>query len=142
MMAASGGTIARRTGLALGLGAAAGVLLAGEARAADAGPMVKVTVLYGAPGDPAAFESYYAQKHMPLVYAAPGIARIELGKPLPGPDGKPPAYYRITELWFDNAAALQAVTARPDWAAIVADVPNFASGGATILVSAIEPKAA
>jgi hypothetical protein len=34
-------------------------------------------------------------------------------------------------------AKMQAVTGMPDWRKIVADVPNFASGGATIVVCAI-----
>jgi uncharacterized protein (TIGR02118 family) len=134
------GGVARRTGLAFGLAAASGGLLL--AAGADAGPngkgMVKVTVLYGAPTDPAAFESYYADHHMPMVYAVKGIARIELSRPMPGPDGKPPAFYRLTELWFKNAAAMKAVTGRPEWKQITDDVPNFATGGATILVSTLE----
>ena len=75
---------------------------------------------------------------MPMVYAVKEIAHIELGRPAPGPDGKPPAYYRITELWFESMPAMQAVMGTPAWQKIVADVPNFASGGATILVSQVE----
>lgn len=131
--------IARRTGLVLGLAAAGGMLLAAPTGAADATKgAVKITVLYGAPKDPAAFEKYYAGTHMPMVYAVKGISRIELGKPQPDPDGKAPAFYRITEVWFKNMQALQSVTARPEWKKIVDDVPNFATGGATILVSEIE----
>nr|WP_294508327.1 EthD family reductase [uncultured Rhodopila sp.] len=135
----TGVAVARRTGLGLALAAAGAALLAPAAEAAASGKgMVKVTVLYGEPKDPAAFESYYLGKHMPMVYRVKGIARIELGKPGPGPDGKPPAFYRITELWFKDAATLKAVTSRPEWKKIVDDVPNFASGGATILVSPLE----
>lgn len=136
-----GGTMPRRTGLALGLTAmAASVLAASSASATPAAGkgMVKVTVLYGAPKDPAAFEAYYAGSHMPKVYKMQGISRIELGKPMPGPDGKPPAFYRITELWFKDAATMKRVTAKPEWQKIVDDVPNFATGGATILVSPLE----
>lgn len=132
------GVMARRTGLAVGLAAVGGVLLATSARADDTKGAIKVTVLYGAPKDPAAFEGYYAATHMPLVYAVQGIARIELAKPLPGPDGTAPAYYRITELWFESMQAMQGVTSRPEWKKIVDDVPNFATGGATILVSLVE----
>ncbi len=135
----SGGAVARRTGLALGLAVAiGGVLLASGGRAADMKGWIKVTVLYGAPKDPAAFEAYYAGTHMPMVYAVKGIGHIELAKPLPGADGKPPAFYRITELWFESMPAMQGVMALPEWQKIVADVPNFASGGATILVSQVE----
>jgi uncharacterized protein (TIGR02118 family) len=134
----NGSAIARRTGLAFGLAAVGGALVAATARAADMKGMIKITVLYGAPKDPAAFEDYYAKTHMPMVYAVKGIAHVELAKPLPGPDGKPPAYYRVTELWFESMPAMQGVMALPEWKKIVEDVPNFASGGATILVSTVE----
>jgi uncharacterized protein (TIGR02118 family) len=133
------GAVARRTGLTLGLAAVGGAMLAARADAGTDGKgMIKVTALYGAPKDPAAFEAYYASTHMPMVYAAKGIARIELSRPMPGPDAKPPAFYRITELWFDSPEAMKAVTSQPGWKKIVDDVPNFATGGATILVSQLE----
>ena len=34
--------------------------------------MVKITALYGMPKDPEAFEKYYAETHMPMVYACRG----------------------------------------------------------------------
>jgi uncharacterized protein (TIGR02118 family) len=139
LMTDKSGAVPRRTGLALGLAAAGGVLLAKHADAASEGKgMVKVTALYGTPKDPAAFEAYYAGTHMPMVYQVKELARVELGKPMPGPDGKAPAFYRITELWFKDAATMKAVTERPDWKKIADDVPNFATGGATILVSVLE----
>jgi uncharacterized protein (TIGR02118 family) len=97
---------------------------------------IKITVLYGAPKDPAQFEKYYTEKHMPMVYAA--VKRTELGKGIPNPDGSPPPFYRITELYFDSAEQLQQITATPEWKKIVDDVPTFASGGATVLLSKIE----
>ena len=131
--------ITRRAGLAFALAFAGSVALTMPTNAASEGKgMIKVTALYNAPKDPAAFESYYASTHMPMVYAVKDIARIELGKPMPGPDGKPPSFYRITELWFKDADTMKAVTTRPEWQKIVADVPNFATGGATILVSPLE----
>jgi uncharacterized protein (TIGR02118 family) len=137
-MAGNCGALARRTGLAIGLAAMGGMLLAASGQAAEMKGGVKVTVLYGAPKDPAAFEEYYAKSHMPMVYAVKGIARVELAKPLPGPDGKAPPFYRITELWFDSMPAMQDVMAQPEWKKIVADVPNFATGGATVFVSQVE----
>jgi uncharacterized protein (TIGR02118 family) len=132
----------RRTSLgvaAVGLAAVGGVLLATGANAGSEGKgMVKVTVLYGDPKDPAAFEQYYANHHMPMVYAVKDLARVELSRPMPGPDGKAPAFYRITEIWFANPATMKEVTSRPEWKEIAADVPNFATGGATVLVSILE----
>jgi uncharacterized protein (TIGR02118 family) len=128
--------VPRRAALSLGVAAAAGLIAGPTARAAAGG--IKITVLYGAPKDPAAFEKYYLEKHMPLVYAVKEIKRTELAVGLPGPDGKPPAFYRVTELWFDSPEHLQQVAAMPEWKKIVEDVPNFASGGATVVISKIE----
>jgi uncharacterized protein (TIGR02118 family) len=42
--------------------------------------MVKLTVLYGHPDDPAAFEEYYANTHMPLVDDMPNLQRYEAAR--------------------------------------------------------------
>lgn len=128
--------VPRRTALALGLGALAGIAAGFQARAEGNGSL-KVTVLYGAPKDPAAFETYYLEKHMPLVYAVKEIKRAEISMGLPSHDGKPPAFYRIAEIWFDNPEHMKQVTSMPEWKTIVDDVPNFASGGATVVISKI-----
>jgi uncharacterized protein (TIGR02118 family) len=125
----------RRTALTLGLAAVAGLVAGSESRAAGGG--LKITVLYGAPKDPAAFEKHYAQTHMPMVYAEKGIQKIELALGVPGPGGAPP-FYRITELWFESAEKMQEVTSTASWKKIVEDVPNFATGGATVLIAKVE----
>ena len=132
--------LSRRGALGLGLAAGAalvmGTMVAAEAATKAKG--VKLTVLYGAPKDPAAFEKYYLGTHMPMLYKVKGIKHIELAKGLPGPDGKPPAYYRVTELWFSSMKQMQSVTGTPPFQKVVADVPNFATGGATIVTGQIE----
>ena len=128
--------IPRRTALVLGLAASAGVATPCVARA-EAGN-VKITVLYGEPKDPVQFEKYYAETHMPMVRAVKEIKHIELAKGLGAPEGAKPAYYRITELWFESAEQLFKVSATPEWKKVVDDVPNFATGGATVILSKIE----
>ncbi len=98
-------------------------------------PALKLSVLYGHPQDPAAFERYYLGTHMPLVAAAPAPARAEATIGLPGPDGSAPPYYRLFEAWFDSTEHLIAVTSSPAWQRVVAGVLYFASGGVTILLS-------
>ena len=132
------GGIGRRSALGVGVGAGAALMLGTMADAEAAAKGVKLTVLYGAPKDPAAFEKYYLGSHMPKVYKIKGIKHIELAKGLPGPDGKPAAYYRVTELWFSSMKKMQSVTGSPGFQKIVEDVPNFATGGATIVVGQIE----
>jgi uncharacterized protein (TIGR02118 family) len=130
-------SIDRRNAIGLGVAAASVLVVGASAMAEAAAKGIKITVLYGMPTDPAAFEKYYAENHMPMVYKQKGIHRVELAKGLPQPDGKPPAFYRITELWFSSAKKMERVTGTPDWKKIVDDVPNFASGGATVLVSQV-----
>ena len=62
-------------------------------------------------------------------------ARASLG--LPGPDGSAPPFYRLFEAWFDSPEHLSAVTGSSAWQKVVADVPKFATGGVTILLSQV-----
>jgi hypothetical protein len=75
--------VPRRAALSLGFAAVAGLAAAAVARAETGG--IKITALYGPPKNPEQFEKYYTGTHMPLVYTS-GI---------PGPDGKPPPFYRF-----------------------------------------------
>jgi uncharacterized protein (TIGR02118 family) len=99
--------------------------------------MVKLVVAYGTPEDPAAFDAYYASTHTPLVHAIPNLRRFEAGKILGTPDGAPAPFYFLAELSFDSAEALQAAMGSPEGQAAGADVPNFASGGATLMIAQI-----
>jgi uncharacterized protein (TIGR02118 family) len=100
--------------------------------------MVKVTVLYGPPADSSAFEDHYANTHAPLVAKMPNMKRFEASRVVGTPDGGEPPYYRIAELWFDDAEALQAAMGSDEGRATVADIPNFASGGATVVISEVD----
>ncbi|MEB2782515.1 EthD family reductase [Algoriphagus sp. C2-6-M1] len=68
--------------------------------------MIKLTVLYIQPEDPAAFERYYAPTHMPLMGKINGVVKAEVTKFLPETDGSNPAYYRLAELYFESPEAL------------------------------------
>ncbi len=100
--------------------------------------MLKLTVLYGHPSDPAAFETYYAETHLPLVAKIPGVPRSEKARVVGTPDGSKPPYYRIFEFWFDSQEQMQACLGSPEGQAAVADLPNFATGGVTILISEVQ----
>jgi len=100
--------------------------------------MVKLTVLYGHPKDAAAFEKYYAQTHLPIAQTVKGVRRIELAKVTGAPDGSPGAFYRIAELYFDDAKHLQSVMATSEMQKTVGDLGNFATGGVTVLVSDVQ----
>jgi uncharacterized protein (TIGR02118 family) len=119
---------------ALSLGSAS----AAEEKSGRATGGIKVTVLYGQPKSPEDFEKYYFETHMPLVIAAKGGKRAETSRCAPAADGSSGPFYRIFEIWFDSQADMTAVTATAEWKKVVADVPNFASGGITRVVSKLD----
>jgi uncharacterized protein (TIGR02118 family) len=95
----------------------------------------KLTVLYHHPENPQAFESHYAQTHMPLASKIPNMDNIEVGKVLSTPDGGSPPYYRFAELTFADTATLQASMGTEQGQAAAGDIGNFATGGVTMFVS-------
>jgi uncharacterized protein (TIGR02118 family) len=100
--------------------------------------MVKIVVLYGPPSDPGAFEEYYANTHLPLAAKIPNVKRFEASRVVATPDGSAPPFYRIAELWFDSEADMQASTSSAEGQATVADIANFATGGATVMITAVD----
>jgi len=100
--------------------------------------MITLTVLYGKPSDPAEFERYYAEHHMPLVEQLPGLGKYEAVRCVSAPDGGEPAFYRIFTAWFDTVDEMHQVLGSEQGQVVTADVPNFASGGATMVVSQVD----
>ena len=99
--------------------------------------MIKLTVLYGHPTDPAVFETYYANTHLPLVAKMKGFEKAELTKFLDAPDGAKAAHYRMAEFWFSDVEALQTTMGSPEGQATAADLANFATGGVTLLTGIV-----
>ncbi len=90
----------------------------------------QLTVLYQQPDDPAAFDAYYVETHVPLVEQLPGLESFTASRPDPGPGGRAPELYFIAELRFADRAAFGAAMSSDAGRATAADVPNFATGGA------------
>ncbi len=98
---------------------------------------MKVVVLYPQPTDIDAFESDY-EAHVDLLHQKTGIpadARpYTVTKFMPGPDGPPP-FYRMFEMPFESAEALNAAMSSPGMQEVAADAHRISSGGApTIMV--------
>lgn len=104
---------------------------------APSGP-VKVVILYNPPADPAAFDAYYLNEHLPLAQGIPGYLRLELARVVATADGGPAPYHRVSELLFPDLAALQAALASPAGQAALADQANFAQAGAVALIAAVD----
>lgn len=95
--------------------------------------MVRLTVLYGHPADPGEFDRYYREVHLPLASKMKGLAGWTIGKCESTDPEQPPPYYLIVGLYAESRAAMEAILASPEGQAAVADVPNFATGGATFM---------
>lgn len=95
--------------------------------------MNRLTVLYGHPDDPMEFDRYYHEVHIPLAKRMKGLKGWTIGKCESATPGVPPPYYMIVGLFADTRADLEAILASPEGQATIADVPNFATGGASFL---------
>ena len=96
--------------------------------------MARLVVLYKTPTDPAAFDKYYAETHIPIAKKIPGLRRYEVSRgPVVTPGG-PSSFHLIATLHFDNLAAIQQAFASPEGQAAGGDVAKFATGGADMLM--------
>ncbi len=93
-----------------------------------------LTVCYGQPADPAAFDSYYTSTHAPLAEKIPGMTSFTY-RHTASLDGSQPPYFLVAELSFPTQEAMGASLASPEGQAASADVPNFATGGVTMFVA-------
>jgi uncharacterized protein (TIGR02118 family) len=95
--------------------------------------MAEVLVLYKTPKDPAAFDRYYAETHIPLAKKLPGLRKYQVSQGPVASAAGPSGVHLIATLTFDSVAAVQAAFASPEGQATAGDVPKFATGGADIL---------
>ena len=95
--------------------------------------MAEVVVTYKTPKDPAAFDSYYAETHIPLAKKLPGLRKYQVSHGSVATPAGPSGVHLIATLSFDSMAAVQAAFASPEGQAAAGDLPNFASGGADII---------
>jgi uncharacterized protein (TIGR02118 family) len=95
--------------------------------------MVRITSLHGFPNDPDEFDRYYRLVHTPIVQRIPGVRNIRFGHVVRTVDGEAPPYYLVSDVYFDDMAALENALGSAEMQEAIADVPNFATGGVTIM---------
>jgi uncharacterized protein (TIGR02118 family) len=66
------------------------------------------------------------------------VDKLELTKLDSAPDGGKAAYCRMAELYFLGQSEMQQTLASPEGKAAVADLPNFATGGVTVIIGNVE----
>ncbi|MGX4708297.1 EthD family reductase [Rhodococcus sp. DMF-1] len=96
--------------------------------------MYRITIVYNQPTDSAAFDEYYATKHLPLVREIPNVKKFAVGRCEPL-DGNPPAAYALAELYFESEDEAGRAFASPQGQSAAGDVANFATGGILLLFS-------
>ena len=95
--------------------------------------MTQVLVLYHPPADTAAFDHYYHHTHVPIARQIPGLRSYTISSgAVQALTGSAP--YLVAILGFDSIAAVQSALASPEGQATAADLQNFATGGATLLI--------
>ncbi len=96
--------------------------------------MATLLVLYKTPADPAAFDRYYAETHIPLAKKVPGLRSYRVSKGGVGSPAGASNIHLVATLTFDSMAALQAGLTSPEGGAAAGDLANFASGGVDLLM--------
>ena len=97
--------------------------------------MTKIYALYRIPADPAAFERYYFDRHVPLAKTLPGLRSYEITRGPIAAVGGPAPYHLVATLSFDSRAAIDAALASPQGQATAGDLANFATGGVDVLIA-------
>lgn len=92
-----------------------------------------LTVAYGHPTDPSAFDAHYTSTHRPLAEQVPRLQSFEV-RHCSSLDDAPPPFYCIAQLGFTSADALTEALQSEAGRAAAADIANFADGGAQIFV--------
>jgi uncharacterized protein (TIGR02118 family) len=70
---------------------------------------------------------YWRETHGPIVAKVPGVTRYLQQHAVSAPDGQPP-FLGVASLSFADQDAFGAAATSPEFAAALADVPNFADG--------------
>jgi uncharacterized protein (TIGR02118 family) len=99
--------------------------------------MHRVLVLYLPPKDPQASREYFESTHIPLASKIPGQRSMRYSFEVASADGESP-YFGVMEAEFDDAEAVGAAMASPEGQAVVADIPNYATGGAVVLTYPVQ----
>jgi len=96
--------------------------------------MARLVVIYPTPTDIPEFDKHYAEKHIDLVHAMPGLKKFELSKgPVFSPAGAS-GVHLIATLHFDSMADLQACLASPEGQAAAADAQTLPVQGTQMIL--------
>lgn len=98
--------------------------------------MVKLVAMFTKPDDAEAFDRAYFETHLPLNAKTPGLRRVEVSRVTGAPRGESP-YYLVAEMYYDDAAAMQAGFASPEAAEASRNLMSFAKGLVTMYTAEV-----
>jgi uncharacterized protein (TIGR02118 family) len=94
-------------------------------------------VIYDQPTDPAAFEDYYANQHLPLAEAKlAGVSDVKAYRTDRHLGGSAADVYRVTVVSWPSEQAMHDALETADGREVVGDLEKFASGGYVVLLGA------
>ncbi len=97
--------------------------------------MAKLFAVYQQPKDPAAFDKYYYETHVPLAKKIPGLVSYEVTRGnVMGMGGKH-GVYLVAALEFASLDAIGAAMASAQGQATAADLANFATAGVDVMMA-------
>src|SRR5215469_10362415 len=97
--------------------------------------MYRLTILYGHPDDSQKFDEYYENVHIPIAKKMSGFTKWTIGHGESANEAEQSPYYLVVGLYAETREDIERILASPEGQAAVADVPNFATGGATFIYS-------
>jgi uncharacterized protein (TIGR02118 family) len=92
---------------------------------------MKLVALYKQPPDPAAFDDVYFKTHLPLIAQVPGLRQTKITRFTRTVMGE--GLYLMTEMFFDDEAALKAAMKSPEMAVAGENLQTFAAGLTTLM---------
>lgn len=99
--------------------------------------MHKLVALFRHPNDEQAFLHYYRTLHAPLVRKLPGLLNFSINKTMSSEGGKQP-YFMISEMTFNDEAALENALASLEHHAVCDDLAAFAESISTFLTVEVD----
>lgn len=95
--------------------------------------MYRVSVLYGTPVDPEAFDDYYRNVHIPIAKKMEGLTGWKLTWVGEQVGELTPGIHLIADLYAEDSEAMERILSSPEGLAAADDVAQFATGGVTFL---------
>lgn len=103
---------------------------------------MKLTVLYSPPAQVEEFDAHYTSVHVPLALELPDLLRAETSVVVATPDGSPPPFHRIADLYWADAAAMNASLGSEQGRRTAKDALQIAGrtgSTVTMLVTQVDP---